>query len=119
MSPDFVVRRVAVDAASAHFHASVPHDLVFFEGHFEGNPILPGIAELLVLVQRRAREVWGPLGREKRLVRMKFERAIRPGDELDVHLTREVGEPETQLRFRIERGGATCASGAIVYATGD
>jgi 3-hydroxymyristoyl/3-hydroxydecanoyl-(acyl carrier protein) dehydratase len=120
MTEDFVVEQLALEGDRAHLRASVPHDLRYFEGHFEGSPMLPGIAQLLALVHRRAREVFGAIGRESGIVRLKFEATIRPGDVLDVHLERQHLERpeaprETQVRFRILRGETRCASGAIVY----
>jgi 3-hydroxymyristoyl/3-hydroxydecanoyl-(acyl carrier protein) dehydratase len=117
MSEDFGVHEVARTAERVVMRVSVPPDLRFFEGHFEGEPMLPGIAQLLALAHRRAREVFGALGREKRIVRVKFEAVIRPGDALDLVLERSAGsgEGEAQVRFEITRDGARCASGAIVY----
>ncbi|UJR82615.1 hypothetical protein [Sandaracinus amylolyticus] len=117
MSEDFVVREVERTPERAVLRATVPVDLRFFEGHFEGNPMLPGVAQLVALAHRRAREVFGALGREKRIVRVKFEAVIHPGDELDVTLERSAGSApgETQVRFDISRDGTRCASGAIVY----
>ena len=114
-STDFVIERVDVSPAHAHLRAVVPADLLYFEGHFEGRPMLPGIAEVLLLVHRRAREVFGALGAEKRMVRLKFEAVILPGDALDVHLERSEKDGETRVEFRILRGEQRCASGAIVY----
>ena len=111
-----MVERVEVGPSTAHLRTAVPPDLRFFEGHFDGDPVLPGIAELLLLVHRRARELWGELGRERRITRLKFEQAIRPGDALDIHLDRSATDEETVVRFRIERGGQACATGAIAYA---
>lgn len=117
MSTDFVIERVSVEGDRAHLRATVPADLVYFEGHFEGRPMLPGIAEVLLLVHRRARESFGELGREKRIVRLKFESVIRPGDVLDVHLERVTveGGAELRIELRILRGEQRCASGVIVY----
>ncbi|MDQ3037430.1 MAG: hypothetical protein M3Y87_33860 [Myxococcota bacterium] len=117
MSEDFVVERVEVTDTRAHLRAAVPQDLRYFEGHFEGNPMLPGIAQLVALAHRRGREVFGELGREKRIARVKFESVIRPGDVLDLVLERGpgLGEGETQVRFEIAREGTRCASGVIVY----
>jgi 3-hydroxymyristoyl/3-hydroxydecanoyl-(acyl carrier protein) dehydratase len=117
MTDDFVIEQLTRDGDHAHLRASVPEDLRFFEGHFEGSPMLPGIAQLLALVHRRARDAFGALGAEKGVVRLKFEATIRPGDLLDVHLERRTapGSGDTQIRFRILRGTTSCASGAIVY----
>lgn len=116
MSPDFVVERVEREGERVRVLARVPEDLAFFEGHFEDRPMLPGIAQILVLVNRRAREFYGALGAERRIARLKFERTIKPGDVLDLHLERTESGGGTQVRFRIERGGETCTSGALVYA---
>jgi 3-hydroxymyristoyl/3-hydroxydecanoyl-(acyl carrier protein) dehydratase len=115
---DFVVEQVEASASRARLRVSVPAELRYFEGHFEGNPVLPGIAQLVALVHRRAREVFGALGTERRLVRVKFEATIRPGDVLEVALDLEPSATrpgETQLRFAISRGETRCASGGIVY----
>lgn len=119
MSEDFIVEELERSAERARLRASVPHDLRFFEGHFEGDPMLPGIAQLLALAHRRARASFGGLGPEKRIVRVKFEAVIRPGDVLDVTLERGagIGAGETQVRFDISRDGTRCASGAIVYGS--
>lgn len=117
MSEDFVVERAEVEGERARLRVLVPRDLRFFEGHFEGNPMLPGIAQLLGLAHRRGRELFGDLGRETKIARVKFEAVIRPGDALDVVLERSPGirEGETQVRWEIARDGARCASGVIVY----
>ena len=116
-STDFVIERLEVSADRAHLRATVPADLLYFEGHFEGRPMLPGIAEVLLLVDRRAREVFAGLGPAKRLVRMKFEAVIHPHDVLDVHLEKSAGstDAETRVELRIARGQIRCASGVIVY----
>lgn len=114
---DLAFERIAASADRAHLRVLIPPNLRYFEGHFEHEPMLPGVAELIALVQRPARQLFGPLGREARIVRAKFESVIRPRDVLDVHLERTPGpaEGEIALRYRIERGGTVCASGAIVH----
>lgn len=115
-STDFEIERLQVSADRAHLRAKVPADLLYFEGHFEGRPMLPGVAEVLLLVDRRARELFEGLGPARRLVRMKFEAVIHPRDVLDVHLEKSAtAEGETRIELRIARGETRCASGAIVY----
>ncbi len=119
MIEDFEVSVERVAADVARLRVRVPEDLRFFEGHFEGNPMLPGVAQLVALVHRRAGEVFGPLGREARIARLKFESVIAPGDRLEVGLERAAGSApgETQVKFRIARGTQTCTSGAVVYVS--
>lgn len=115
MSEDFIVTCLERTESHARLRALVPDDLRYFSGHFDGNPVLPGIAQLMGLAHQRARESFGELGREKRIARVKFEAMIRPGDTLEVALERKVDGGETHLRFVIARGDERCASGVIVY----
>ncbi|HMQ23738.1 MAG TPA: ATP-binding cassette domain-containing protein, partial [Planctomycetota bacterium] len=46
---DFDVLLMERDETNARFRVRVPEDLVFFEGHFEGRPMLPGVAQLVAL----------------------------------------------------------------------
>ncbi len=117
MGEDFIVSCIERTESRARLRALVPHDLRYFSGHFEGNPVLPGIAQLIGLAHQRGRETFGDLGREKRIARVKFEAMIRPGDALDLVLERSTSGDEAQLRFTIARGDERCASGVIVYAS--
>ena len=89
----------------------VPAGSEWFAGHFPGDPILPGIAQLGMVgeVARRA------LGEHMRLAgfsRIKFKKIVRPGDELTVTLTRRPELPGV-LAFRIESGGEVACSGNL------
>ena len=98
----------------------VPASSRFFEGHFEGMPMLPGVAEVVAIAHREAVRVFGPLGAPLRMSRIKFQETILPLDSLALGLTRENGEAKTTVRFRIERvidGQARIAgSGTLTYA---
>ena len=56
----------------------VPADLSYFEGHFEGDPIVPGIAQLLALVWDQAKIAWPDLPAPREVKRLKFLDALRP-----------------------------------------
>ncbi len=101
----------------------VPVGSRFFEGHFEGRPMLPGVAQVVAIADREARRTLGPLGDPQRMSRLKFQDVIVPGDSLSLSLSRETGT-ETVVRFRIERmiaeGPRVASSGTLTYrATGD
>lgn len=101
----------------------VPEALVYFEGHFEGNPMLPGVAQVLALVDTRARALFDDAlaGRgARRVSRLKFQATIRPRDRIELALSVSRAE-EPQVRFKIEklapdgtREAAT--SGVLTYA---
>jgi 3-hydroxymyristoyl/3-hydroxydecanoyl-(acyl carrier protein) dehydratase len=121
-SQDFVERSTERRGDEVRITLAVPADLVFFEGHFEGNPMLPGVAQLVALVDARARRVFpealAGMG-ARRVSRLKFQATVRPGDELELDLTLVPGD-EPQVRFRLDRVvGAdreTASSGSLGYA---
>jgi len=91
--------------------AEVPDGLRYLEGHFPGNPIVPGIAQLL-LVERAARRAFPGLPSTGGVARLKFQARIDPGDAVAVHLERRPSE----VRFRIRRGETECTRGALLLA---
>lgn len=94
----------------------VPSDCVYFEGHFAGRPMLPGVAQVVGLAHAQAAVHFAPLGPAIRLMRTKFQAVVVPGDTLTLVLSREQGARETKVRFRLERGLDQASSGILVYA---
>lgn len=88
---------------------AVPADLPAFEGHFDGDPVLPGVFLLERIVVAQARAAWPDLGGLRGARRLKFSRPVRPGDALTLRLTRRPGA----VAFELVRGGEACASGAL------
>lgn len=101
---------------SATFAVSVPADLLYFEGHFPGSPLLPGVAQLVVLVLDQVRSLWPELGEPTRVGRLKFKQPIGPGDALQLTLEREHAEPP-RVHFQIDREGQACTVGVMTFAT--
>ena len=97
----------------------VPDRSRFFEGHFVGLPMLPGVAQLVAIAHREAERVFGPVGTPRRMSRVKFQDIIVPGDRLSLSLERERENERTSIRFRLERldVGSTrpASSGTLVY----
>lgn len=65
----------------------------FFQGHFPGNPIMPGVLSLEALAQAAAICGYIPLGTEKKYNfyivsadKVKYRRPIVPGDRLDLEV---------------------------------
>jgi 3-hydroxymyristoyl/3-hydroxydecanoyl-(acyl carrier protein) dehydratase len=107
---DFRPRTLTADAGA--WVVTVPADLVYFEGHFPGSPILPAIAQLLALVLDRVHAHWPELDQPHRVARLKFMQAIAPGDELEVQLERAGAE----VRFGLVRRGEPCTRGVLDFA---
>jgi len=74
----------------------VPADLAWFDGHFPGAPILPGVAQVGWAVTF-AREHFGLGGDPKIIDRVKFLHTARPGSQLELELVRKGGQIVWQL----------------------
>ncbi len=85
------VNRSQKNEISADIH--VPSDSAWFDGHFPGEPILPGVAQIgMVLdVIRKARKQDLKITGVRRV---RFKRIIRPNDQLKIiaaPLKKEIG----------------------------
>jgi len=94
------------------FAVRIPVDLLAFQGHFPGDPVLPGIAQLLNLALDRTHALWPELGQPRRVTRLKFRQKIGPGDLLEVRLERDTLE----VRFELHRGPELCAQGCLDFS---
>ena len=68
----------------------VPADLPFFEGHFPGHPILPGVVALGWLLAGAKRFAGHPLGAAE-LRNVKFQVVIAPGAALELSISPKPG----------------------------
>lgn len=91
----------------------MPADHPCLKGHFPGDPMVPGVAQVVAVAEARARAAWPDLGPAVGLRRLKFKRALRPADELVLRLLRS-GE---RVAFRIRRGDEEATRGTLLFAT--
>jgi 3-hydroxymyristoyl/3-hydroxydecanoyl-(acyl carrier protein) dehydratase len=101
------------DTETWTFDVHVPEDYVFFEGHFETYPILPGVVqlhELILPLVARARPQFGDL---EQLLQVKFHGRIRPGD--DLSLTLRFGADNTDCAFEISAAERRCSAGVLRF----
>ena len=94
----------------AVFALALEPGLLAFQGHFPGDPILPGVVQVDWAI-RLGQEVFGPLGPFLGLDQLKFLAAVRPGQALELSLTRGEG----QVRFTYQAGTERKASGTIRF----
>lgn len=102
-----------VDPAAVRYEVAIPQTLAAFVGHFPGNPVLPGVAQLAQIVlpiQRALRPEWSMF---RRLTRLKFRRIIRPGDTLQLML--RIDDPRRLCDFTLSRDGDVCAMGCFHF----
>ena len=111
---EFVVRELPCGGGEHRFAVEVPAELLFFRGHFEGYPVLPGVAQVVALVQAQARALYPELGEPRQLARLKFRRPIGPGDLLELHLRMDL--ERRQLGFSLTRAGEVCSAGVLDFS---
>jgi acyl-coenzyme A synthetase/AMP-(fatty) acid ligase len=87
---------------------SVPEDLAFLEGHFEGFPVVPGVVQV-GWVMEAARAAFGAEPRLAAIENLKFKELLLPGQRLRLELEWSPGREV--LRFRL-------AAGERVFSTG-
>jgi hypothetical protein len=85
-------------------------DLVWFQGHFPGKAILPGVAQIHISRLFAAR-LWRFEPASSELTRVKFRRLIQPGDPVHLHLQHRVDK--ATLHFRYTCDGAPASEGVI------
>jgi 3-hydroxymyristoyl/3-hydroxydecanoyl-(acyl carrier protein) dehydratase len=91
----------------------VPPGSAWFGGHFPGDPILPGIAQL-GMVREAAAAALGDRVRLAGVSRVKFKKIIRPDDRLRITLSIRADLPGV-MAFRIESGAEIACSGTLVW----
>ncbi|MBU1137948.1 MAG: hypothetical protein KKD01_07165 [Proteobacteria bacterium] len=85
----------------------------WFSGHFPGDPILPGIAQLKMVTD----VIGKALEKDLHLIgltRIKFKKLIRPGVVLDIHAIS--GKQENNYSFRITSNQENVCSGTLTLA---
>lgn len=87
-------------------------DLVHFQGHFPGTPILPGVAQVDWAI-RFARQYFGPVGTCQRIEALKFNDRVLPGETLELAL--DWSAEKATLRFAYTADGKAKSSGKVVF----
>ncbi len=111
--PDWHLLSVLPQSSSGELlaRAETVAESPWFSGHFPGEPILPGIAQIAMVLEtiRRAE------GRDvciAGLKRVRFKQVIEPGDEITIRVRpRESGDD--CYSFQVTVGGEIACSGLI------
>lgn len=85
----------------------------WFSGHFPGDPILPGIAQLQMVTDAIAKALEKDLHLIG-LTRIKFKKLIRPGVVLDIYAVG--GKQKNNYSFRITSNQENVCSGTLALA---
>ncbi|MDG2525344.1 AMP-binding protein [Stenotrophomonas sp. HITSZ_GD] len=103
------------DAAAAELDIVLDPALAAFDGHFPQATILPGVAQLdwAIHFGREAFAIDAPF---QRMDVLKFQRVLRPGDQ--VRMSLQWNPAQQVLGFRLVSGHGPHASGRVVFGHG-
>lgn len=88
-----------------------PYDFAGFDGHFPGNPIVPGIAQIICAV----RTAMGSAAKLTGVKRCKFLRPVRPLEELRVRAEVNGAGRERSCHARLTANGESCAEMTFTF----
>jgi len=94
------------------FELFIPPDLIYFDGHFPGAPILPGVAQLDWAVSF-ARHRFGLSGPFQSMAQIKFQQVIQPAMTVRLVLTHLPSTSAAEFRYLSAAGAHS--SGRIVF----
>lgn len=96
------------------FTVRMPPSNGCFDGHFEGAPILPGIAHLALVLEACTTRFETPCELTG-VGDVRWRRPIRPGDKVAITITGVLSDPS--VRFSIRCGTEIASSGTVMIAT--
>ncbi|HEY6724485.1 MAG TPA: AMP-binding protein [Polyangiaceae bacterium] len=92
----------------------VPEHYPFFQGHFPGEPVLPGVAQLSEFVLPAISKTWTELATLERAPLLKYKRPIKPGARLALEVRRPHGA--ASVHFELREDGELCTTGQLCFA---
>jgi 3-hydroxyacyl-[acyl-carrier-protein] dehydratase len=95
--------------------ASVSSDSAWYDGHFPGYPLLPGIA-ILALVEEAILAAELEEGRAMRITsvgKVRFRLPVKPDEEITLKISRQEGREGWTYLFTVSLAGASACTGAF------
>jgi 3-hydroxymyristoyl/3-hydroxydecanoyl-(acyl carrier protein) dehydratase len=90
----------------------IPDTNIYFQGHFPGCPVLPGVVQVGWAIEFARLHV--PFSaRFRSLAAVKFMRVIQPNAAITLRLAADTERRE--LSFEYRRSGEPCSSGRVLF----
>ncbi len=100
-----------VDDGHIAAKARIEPDASWFDGHFPGNPVLPGIAQLAIVLDA-VRKAGGKDMEVCGFRRVRFRQVIQPDDDLEISVS--PNEKDGTYAFNIRANGEPACKGTMV-----
>jgi 3-hydroxyacyl-[acyl-carrier-protein] dehydratase len=114
----FTQKHLAVDPQKGiRAEVQVPAEATWFDGHFAGDPILPGVAQIALVTELLKRALKRPVS-PQRVSRVRFKKMIRPHDTIAVQITSK-GADDLTYGFNLSIDRERVCSGTLVLAERD
>lgn len=98
-----------VSTSSAYFALIFPKSSNFFEGHFTGMPILPGVVQLFI-VKEFIKDAFNLDFVPQKVKKVKFSSIIKPDEKVRLNLIKT----EKSVEYKFTKGEAVFSSGTFV-----
>ncbi len=102
----------SVDTNRAEFQIRVPADLLYLQGHFPGEPVLPGVVQVHWAIEL-ASERFAVKPDFRSIEGLKFHRVIGP--ETTLSLVIEYDAAAGKIRFSYTSGDDTYSQGRVLF----
>ena len=112
MSTEPIISGQRVDSPNAELQLTIPHDLVYFDGHFPGSPVVPGVVQIQWAIEL-ARRYLGADGTFAGMDALKFQHVMLPG--ISVTLSLRWGASDGKLHFCYQSDAVRYGSGRVRF----
>jgi len=103
---DPVILQHDINGTEARFDLHIPDDLIYFENHFPGRPMLPGVVQTKWVVElaNQLSLAESFFDNFSAMTKLKFMRPITPGNQLSLQLTASTSDKSLSFRFFDDQG---------------